>query len=85
MLNEKIVGEHFMNVSWPIYYFVFALFFFVAILLAYLKAAKRWSLFDAPNERSSHKQITIRGAGVIYLVGILFYFVLSNSIFGRIT
>lgn len=67
-----------MNVSWPIYYFVFALFFFVALLLVYLKAAKRWSLFDTPNERSSHKQITIRGAGVIYLVGILFYFVLSE-------
>jgi UDP-N-acetylmuramyl pentapeptide phosphotransferase/UDP-N-acetylglucosamine-1-phosphate transferase len=67
-----------MNVNWPIYYFVFALFFFVAILLGYLKAAKRWALFDTPNERSSHKQITIRGAGVIYLVGILFYSVLSE-------
>ena len=55
----------------------------VLFVLAYLfinkfiSIAPRLSLIDVPNERSSHKKITPRGAGLvfgfIYFMGILFY------------
>lgn len=43
----------------------------------FISIAPRLSLIDVPNERSSHKKITPRGAGLvfgfIYFMGILFY------------
>lgn len=38
---------------------------FVA-LLVYFRIADRFNIIDKPNERSSHKTITIRGAGIIF-------------------
>ncbi len=42
-------------------------------LLFYIKIATRYNIIDNPNERSSHKYITIRGGGIIFPVAILFY------------
>ncbi len=36
-------------------------------MLAYFRIADHYNIIDHPNERSSHAEITIRGAGVIFL------------------
>lgn len=43
---------------------------FTVLLLAeliYFLIAKKFNIIDNPNERSSHKQITLRGGGIIFL------------------
>lgn len=42
----------------------------------YLDIAKRFNIYDRPNERSSHSKITIRGGGIIYLVATLFLLII---------
>ena len=46
--------------------------------LAHFKLANHFNIIDKPNERSSHKRITLRGGGVIFYLGILFYFTLEG-------
>lgn len=46
--------------------------------LAYFGIAKKFNIIDKPNERSSHKHITLRGGGIIFLLGIWVY----NILFG---
>lgn len=43
----------------------------LAVLLLYLSVAPKWGLFDTPNERSSHVNITTRGAGVIFPMALV--------------
>ena len=38
--------------------------------LAYFKVADHFNIIDKPNERSSHSTITLRGGGIIFLVGV---------------
>jgi len=48
---------------------VFALIAFLAsfvIILLYFKIADKFNIIDKPNNRSSHTQITIRGAGIVF-------------------
>jgi UDP-N-acetylmuramyl pentapeptide phosphotransferase/UDP-N-acetylglucosamine-1-phosphate transferase len=59
-----------------IYIFLFILLF--ASELAYFKIADRFNIIDKPNERSSHTAITLRGGGVIFYIGILFYFIFEG-------
>ena len=47
-------------------YPILALMFFI-LMLIYFRIADRYNIIDRPNERSSHAEITIRGAGVIFL------------------
>ena len=47
-------------------YPILALIFFIFMLI-YFRIADRYNIIDRPNERSSHAEITIRGAGVIFL------------------
>jgi UDP-GlcNAc:undecaprenyl-phosphate/decaprenyl-phosphate GlcNAc-1-phosphate transferase len=52
--------------------YIFVLFVNMFVLALYYKIAVQYNIIDQPNERSSHKHATIRGAGVIFLVtGIL--------------
>lgn len=44
-----------------------------AIELAYFKLADKYNIIDKPNQRSSHKAITLRGGGVIFLFAIWLY------------
>lgn len=44
---------------------------FVWIMLLYFKIADHFNIIDQPNERSSHKEITIRGGGIIFLFAAL--------------
>lgn len=51
---------------------------FIALLLVlselfYFRIAPRFHILDKPNERSSHRQVTIRGGGIIFLLGIWLY------------
>lgn len=46
---------------------------FVLLLIAellYFRIADRFNIIDKPNERSSHKQIVLRGGGIIFLIGV---------------
>lgn len=43
-------------------------------ILAYFKIANHYNIIDKPNERSSHKYITLRGGGIIFYIGALLYF-----------
>lgn len=41
--------------------------------MVYFKIADRFNIIDKPNERSSHKTLTLRGGGVIFLFGAWLY------------
>jgi len=41
--------------------------------LVYFKIADKLNIIDKPNLRSSHQSITLRGGGVIFLVGVWLY------------
>lgn len=44
-----------------------------AIELVYFKLADKFNIIDKPNQRSSHKTITLRGGGIIFLFAIWLY------------
>ncbi|WP_316832398.1 glycosyltransferase family 4 protein [Pedobacter aquatilis] len=46
--------------------------------VTYFKIADRFNIIDKPNERSSHKNITLRGGGIIFCLAGLIYFCLSD-------
>jgi len=46
-------------------------------LALYYSIAIKYNIIDQPNERSSHDYITVRGAGVIFLITGLFWALLS--------
>lgn len=48
------------------------------IELAYFKIADKYNIIDKPNERSSHKAITLRGGGMIFYFSALYYFIVSG-------
>ena len=47
------------------FYLVLFVIFFAAMLV-YFRIADHFNIIDKPNERSSHKEITIRGGGIIF-------------------
>lgn len=47
------------------YFVVFIVLFLV--LLGYIKLANKLKIIDTPIRRSSHKQITVRGGGIVFL------------------
>lgn len=75
---------------WPSFYFVVVSVVLITSLIGYLQLARRYALFDTPNERSSHTLITIRGGGVIFLMAIILYLIFSGGqyltiLFGALT
>ncbi len=46
--------------------------------LLYIPIAKRFNIVDKPNHRSSHTKVTIRGGGIIFFIGALFFFLTSG-------
>ena len=42
-------------------------------MLAYFPIARKLKLFDVPNERSSHSEVTFRGGGIIVPISLIFY------------
>jgi len=59
-----------------IYFIIFVTLFILEVV--YFKIADRFNIIDKPNERSSHSQITLRGGGIIFYLGVLIYFVWSG-------
>ena len=58
-------------------------FVFIAVALilfsyAYIKIAEHFNIIDKPNHRSSHTQSTIRGGGVLFLIALLLFYVMSD-------
>lgn len=41
--------------------------------LVYFRIADRFDIIDKPNERSSHKRITLRGGGIIFYIAIVYF------------
>tara|TARA_R110001632_G_scaffold63318_2_gene151376 strand:+ start:27437 stop:28396 length:960 start_codon:yes stop_codon:yes gene_type:complete len=46
--------------------------------IIYLKLAKKFNIVDKPNHRSSHTRLTIRGGGILFVFGLIIYFVISD-------
>ncbi|MCD8538422.1 MAG: glycosyltransferase family 4 protein [Leadbetterella sp.] len=51
------------------------------LLLFYFRIADRYNIIDRPNERSSHTQVTLRGAGVIFYAGVMLWFFRSGGMY----
>ena len=47
----------------------------IVAMLAYFPIASKLKLYDVPNKRSSHQNITFRGGGVLIPISIIFYVV----------
>lgn len=45
----------------------------VALELIYFKLADYFNIIDKPNQRSSHTSVTLRGGGIIFLLGVWLY------------
>ncbi|MDO6440375.1 glycosyltransferase family 4 protein [Cyclobacterium sp. 1_MG-2023] len=58
------------------YYIIVFLLLLVAQLL-YFIIAKKFSIIDKPNERSSHTKPTIRGGGVIFVLAVLLAWIMG--------
>ena len=58
-------------------YIIFIILLVFAELL-YFRIADHFNIIDKPNERSSHTSITLRGGGILFWVGVLFYFLMSG-------
>ena len=58
--------------------YVITIILLFALLLFYFKIADKYNIIDKPNERSSHTSVTLRGGGVLFWVGVLFYFLMSG-------
>ena len=54
---------------------IFAIIFVLLFLLeiAYFRVADRFNIIDKPNQRSSHTTVTLRGGGIIFLLGAWAY------------
>lgn len=53
-------------------YLILAVLLIVAELF-YFRIADHFNIIDKPNERSSHSSIVLRGGGIIFLIGVLFW------------
>lgn len=58
-------------------YIIFIILLVFAELL-YFRIADHFNIIDNPNERSSHSIVTLRGGGILFWVGVLFYFLMSG-------
>ncbi|MEZ7913425.1 UDP-GlcNAc--UDP-phosphate GlcNAc-1-phosphate transferase [Macellibacteroides fermentans] len=58
-------------------YIIFIILLVFAELL-YFRIADHFNIIDNPNERSSHSSVTLRGGGLLFWVGVLFYFLMSG-------
>lgn len=60
-------------------YLVYGIIFviLIALELVYFKIADKLNIIDKPNERSSHSNIVLRGGGIIFLIGVLVWALVS--------
>jgi UDP-GlcNAc:undecaprenyl-phosphate/decaprenyl-phosphate GlcNAc-1-phosphate transferase len=55
---------------------IFAALFITELI--YFRVADHFNIIDYPNERSSHKRVTLRGGGIIFSLGVLAFFLTNN-------
>lgn len=48
------------------------------VMLLYLRIARRYTILDKPNARSSHHRVTLNGGGIIFYVGMLIWLLCSG-------
>ena len=53
--------------------YLIVLFLNIISLVLYYRIAIRYNIIDQPNERSSHDYVTVRGAGILFLITGLFW------------
>jgi len=58
--------------------YIFLLILLFAVELLYFLIADHFNIIDKPNQRSSHTSITLRGGGVIFVIALLLYFMISG-------
>ncbi len=58
--------------------YIILLIVLVVAQLAYFQVADRFNIVDKPNERSSHSLKTLRGGGILFYIGMLFFFAISR-------
>lgn len=54
-------------------YYLIVFLLLLATELVYFRVADEFSIIDKPNERSSHSRVTIRGGGIIFVLGVMLY------------
>src|SRR5690606_12823228 len=59
--------------------YLIATLLLLASLLLYFRIADRFNIIDKPNERSSHKSLTIRGGGIVFSIAVLMAFILGYA------
>lgn len=52
-------------------YYIIVLVLLFLTELFYFKLANKFNIIDKPNERSSHRKVTLRGGGIIFYFGAL--------------
>lgn len=57
------------------------LVFLFCIEIVYISVASKFRIVDKPNLRSSHKETTIRGGGIIFTIAVITYCVSSGMLF----
>lgn len=62
-----------------IYSFIFILLLIFELL--YFKIADKYNIVDKPNNRSSHRKITLRGGGIVFYFGILLYSIFYGFVY----
>ena len=73
----KLKKESPDNFEKEMIYIIFIILLVFAELL-YFRIADHFNIIDKPNERSSHTSVTLRGGGILFWVGVLFYFLMSG-------
>lgn len=56
------------------FFYIFSILILIALELLYFVVARRCNIVDRPNERSSHKKVTLRGGGILFFLSALYYF-----------
>ena len=59
-------------------YYIIVLVLLFLTELFYFKLANKFNFIDKPNERSSHRKVTLRGGGIIFYFGALVYFLANH-------
>ncbi|MCB9201503.1 MAG: UDP-GlcNAc--UDP-phosphate GlcNAc-1-phosphate transferase [Flavobacteriales bacterium] len=60
----------------------YAIIFIVLFILEliYFKIADKYNIIDKPNHRSSHSTITLRGGGIIFVLGVIIAYITNSSL-----
>ena len=59
-------------------YYIIVLVLLFLTELFYFKLANKFNIIDKPNERSSHRKVTLCGGGIIFYFGALVYFLANH-------